>query len=134
MSRHVNGREPLGNAYGGDWIPATPEYRFDPLASRDPVLNRSVHLCEPRKPIAFHYDERRKEMLLLCRCVPPTRAQFNGFLAEARKAGEVQRVALFCCQDLCRESFAFFQHHGFERHMNREKGPWFVLTGEAKQW
>jgi hypothetical protein len=130
---YINGRYEIGNIFG-EIIPAIPEYRYDPLANRDPILNRSVHVCEPREPIAFHYDERQQEMLLLCRCVLPSRSNFNGWLSEARKIGEVDSVVLFVCQELYRESYAFFRHHGFERHMNREKGPWFCLVGSsAKQ-
>ena len=103
---------------------------------RESVLSRQ-HLHQPGKSaVISHYDGTRKELLILCGCTLPERAEFNQFLADARKAGEVNRVTLFVCQELYRESWDFFRHHGFERHMSREnKHPWFVLVkSPAEPW
>ena len=130
---HINGRYPLGNAYG-EIIPSIPEYRYDPLANRDPMLNRAEHLHEPgKKPISFYFNGAKGEVWLNCGCTLPTKAQFNGWLSEARKAGEVKAVVLAVCQESFRENFMWFKVHGFERCESRERGERFIVAGPARQ-
>jgi hypothetical protein len=134
----ANGRFPI-NPYGEDFIPAVPWGRIDqPFMGRESVM-RSEHVCDDSPRVicdpSRHFDSRTGDAWIHCFCNLPTNAQVNGALAECRKIGDVKRICLTICPTVYQENYFVFSHQGYERHMTRERGEWFVLVkSPAEQW
>ncbi len=129
-SSPANGRYEIANPYG-EIIPAIEERRSSDPNRRESVM-RAEHVCDDSPKVTCdpyrHFDKRTGDMWVHCFCSVPTQAQINGALAECRKIGDVKRICLTICPTVFQDNYLVFAHQGYERHMPRERGQWFVLV------
>ena len=131
-SNPASGRYTIGNPYGGEIIPAIEESRSPDPNRRESVM-RAEHVCDDSARIIYDPRYYKGEAVLRLGCSLPEPSNFNQWLADVRKIGNVKSVVLLVCPMNLAENWHWFRVHEFERCEARERGEYFVLVGPARQ-